>query len=77
MTNTAQTDGGLRTSYTYDQANQILTAKPAGSGTTTYTHDAAGNRTQANAAGLSTYYGWTEQNQMAWAEPPTKRVTMA
>ena len=50
-------DAGVRTSSTYDAANQqLLDVSPTGR--TTYGYDNAGNRTLLNAPASSTYYTW-------------------
>jgi RHS repeat-associated protein len=56
-------DGGVRTTYTVDGANQLLTLKD-NTGTTTYTWDASGNQaTQTAPSGARTTFGWDFENR--------------
>jgi RHS repeat-associated protein len=73
---TWQIDSGTRTTYAFDAANQLLTQKPAGSGTTTFSYDNSGNRSQMNAAGVLTFYTWDENSQLIQAVPVASPVTL-
>jgi RHS repeat-associated protein len=65
---TAHTQGGMRTAYTYDALDQLLTASSA-AGTTGFTYDARGNRTGAavqflGGASSSTAYAYDALNRL-------------
>jgi RHS repeat-associated protein len=68
-------DSGIRTTSTYDSANQ-LSLELTGASRTTYQHDNCGNRTQKNASGGNTYYSWNARGKLKVATPPTGAVTL-
>jgi RHS repeat-associated protein len=68
-------DSGVRTTYSYDAANEILWHETP-TGRTTYTHDAAGNRIAKETTEGVTTYTWDADNRMTVAEPPAGVVTM-
>jgi RHS repeat-associated protein len=72
-----QIDSGTRITYAFDAANQLLTQKPAGSGTTTFSYDNSGNRSQMNAAGVLTFYTWDENSRLTQAVPVASPVTLS
>ena len=73
---TLQVDAGVRTTYLYDAANQLLRAV-TGAARTSYAYDGCGNRTEKVGPSLSTYYVWDEDNRLAAAEPASGAVTLA
>lgn len=70
-------ESGSRTTYAYDNANQLMTAV-APSGMTTFTFDMAGNQQlESTPAGVTTNI-WNYENQMSGTILPSgQRVTMA
>ena len=61
-------DAGVRTSSTYDAANQqLLDVSPTGR--TTYGYDNAGNRTLLDAPASSTYYTWDVLSRLTQDQP--------
>uniref|UniRef100_UPI0036F28F8E hypothetical protein n=1 Tax=Frigoriglobus tundricola TaxID=2774151 RepID=UPI0036F28F8E len=73
---TAQTDSGTRTTYAYDNANQ-LGREQTNTARTTYAYDPAGNRVQKADPAATTYYVWDAKSRLAVAEPVAGRVTYA
>jgi RHS repeat-associated protein len=72
---TVMIDSGIRTTSTYDGANQ-LSLELTGASRTTYQHDNCGNRTQKSASGGTSYYTWNARGKLKVAEPPTGKVTL-
>ena len=69
-------DAGVRTTSTYDVANQqLLDVSP--SGRTTYGYDNAGNRTLLDAPASSTYYTWDVLSRLTQANPIAGPVTLS
>jgi RHS repeat-associated protein len=69
-------DSGLRTTSTYDAANELVLDQ-ALAGRTTYGYDLAGNRSQTTAPSTTTYYDWDVHNRLTQAVPVAGPVTMS
>jgi RHS repeat-associated protein len=70
-------EGGVTTTYSYDEANQLGYEKTP-SGRTTFSHDANGNLEAEQAVGGSTTYSWDFENMcVAMALPSGARNTFA
>jgi RHS repeat-associated protein len=69
-----QINAGIRTSYTFDAANE-LTLELTGTARTTYQFDMTGNRIVKNAPAATTFYNWDAKNRMSVAEPVSGRVS--
>lgn len=66
---TVKLEGGTRTTYSYDNANQ-LSVEYTPSARTTYTYDANGNTSAINAAGSRTTYTWDIENHPTLVQLP-------
>ncbi len=62
--------GSISTDYTYDAANQLLTA-----GANTYTYDANGNRTSKTTVSGTVYYAYDYCNMLTGITKPDGSVT--
>jgi RHS repeat-associated protein len=61
---TTKVTGGVTTTFTYNEGDQ-LTVQNAGGTLTTFSFDAAGNNTVVNAAGTRTTYTWDMADRVA------------
>ena len=66
-------EDGSRTTFTYDEANQLETSEDA-DGTITYEYDATGNLTTQNAPAGRTTNTWDSENRLILVEAPSNVV---
>ncbi len=71
---TLMIDSGVRTTATYDAANELLVER-TNSARTTYQYDANGNTTRKDTGSALTIYDWDVRNRMTAAKPVGTPVT--
>ncbi len=71
---TLMIDSGVRTTATFDAANELLVEK-TNSARTTYQYDANGNTTRKDTGSALTIYDWDARNRMTAAKPVGTPVT--
>ncbi len=71
---TLMIDSGIRTTATFDAANELLVER-TNSARTTYQYDANGNTTRKDTGSALTIYRWDVRNRMTAAQPVSTPVT--